>query len=155
MRFRQWLSKWWFPSILYGVIVVMLWLYVRDTLRYRGVENWPSVPVEQAQGGGLVTTYRRGSHSGPEVSSRVDSSHIKYTYVVDGVTYRGTLGSPARQRAPINLLRQPWRAYYKPSNPSIAVLNPIPYDGFALLAGIGFFGALPAAHFYFSRSSSI
>ncbi len=43
-----------------------------------------------------------------------------------------------------------WRAYYKPSSPEIAVINPIPYQGTRWLGTAAISGLFVLVHLYFS-----
>ena len=78
--------------ILVGVYVAFGWMvvsYIRDSIRFSGVETWPSVPVDESTLGGEVWSHRMGSRFGPEGSAEIDTRHVEYRYTVDGVGYDG------------------------------------------------------------------
>jgi hypothetical protein len=108
--------------------------------RYRQVSQWPSVPAE-------IQFLHSTRHSIPvetRTGSRWQSSTFdlaRFTYQVGGIVYQGHQPSPDGQIPPMvtgSISGKPssvpeYRAYYKPGQPEVAVLFPLPYQGDALL----------------------
>jgi hypothetical protein len=133
------------------------YVYLRNYRRYSQVESWPSVPAtvqSLASYSGSTPYYSR------QGSSTLHSTFtdVRFTYTVGGVTHQGTRPSPDDEIPILGTFSidggQPRvpepRAYYLPSDPSIAVLYPLPYQGFGLLAAAIVSGALLGLYGFFS-----
>ncbi|MBN8459812.1 MAG: DUF3592 domain-containing protein [Verrucomicrobia bacterium] len=111
-----------------------------NKFRYRDIGQWPSVPVEidalYSMHGTIPTETRTGR-------SRIGTflNTVRYTYRVRGLNYQGDRASPDGDIPPVwtvsvNGVPQTgpeFRAFYKPDQPEISVLFPIPYQGNGLL----------------------
>ena len=111
--------------------------FIRHTYRswlYRDVESWPGVPAFNVGEQGELLTLTGSSRFGGPTTSLIDTRQAKFDYTVGGTTYHGTRGFPDGNGLPPrgflpNKDPVPWTAYYKPSDPSVAVLRPLPYQG--------------------------
>ena len=135
---------------IYGMFVIFLCLYLRGVIRYRGVESWPSVSAEVIRVGGERVSFPITNRSGIGSSATIDARFVEFSYTVSGESYQGTMASPDGGGLPLNPFGQPWRAYYKPSAPEIAVLNPVPFEGLELFTFSVVFGLLIGGHLCFS-----
>lgn len=122
-------------------------LYQR--VRFHDVQNWPSVPARIVNAGGGPISVRNDWWSAPRTGT-VDASYVEFEYSVGSETYRGDQGSPNGGGLPMNVFDEPWRAFYKPASPSVAVLAPIPYQagGWLLTAVVS--GLVASAHLWFA-----
>ena len=130
------------------------------------MESWQSVPALDVTEDQIHGETRGDWYTGTKLRSMV--THIvSFDYNVDGSTFRGSLASPDGGGLPFNsdfevaknpngdesflILPKPrgWRAYYHPDNPSLAVLNPIPFRGIGYMVVFSFMGILIAVHLYF------
>ena len=100
-------------------------IYLR--IRFHDVQNWPSVPARIVSAGGGAIRVRNDWWSAPR-TGMVDASHVEFEYSVGNKTYRGDRGSPNGGGLPMNVFNEPWRAFYKPTSPHVAVLAPVPYQ---------------------------
>lgn len=134
---------------IYAVFLVSFAVYLRNHLVFRGVESWPSVSAKIIGSGGKsdsVPLMSRYAYS----TSEIDSRYVEYEYVVADRTYRSIRSSPSGGVPLPPRSGSGWRAYYKPTAPQVAVLNPIPFDGSGVLIIAGFSGILVGAHLILS-----
>ena len=124
----RWVKDNLFAFVMVAIFITSSGIYLCGWLKYRGVESWPSVGAEIVRSGG--TSYSVPSHSSTGSSSAiVDTSFVEFEYSVNGRTYRSNTATPNRKGLSLAGLQPPWKAFYKPSSPEIAVLAPLPYDG--------------------------
>ena len=82
---------------------------------------------------------------------------MKFEYTVAGKSYIGNQAGPDTNGLPGRIDNRgridnsaPWRAFYDPDNPGIAVLDPAEFQGTGLLIVAAFSGAMAAFHFCFT-----
>jgi hypothetical protein len=151
-RIMRWLNEQWMLILIYATFVLSAGPYLRDVIRYRGVESWPSVSavlVREGSGRVVIPTQTR---YGPS-SSMTDIGFVEFDYTVDGKTYRGTKATPNGGGLPINPYLSPLRAFYKPGSPEVAVLVPIPYQGFGVSLVAAITGLIVVVHLWFTVPS--
>ena len=74
---------------------------------------------------------------------------MKFEYTVAGKSYIGNQAGPDTNGLPGRIDNSaPWRAFYDPDNPGIAVLDPAEFQGTGLLIVAAFSGAMAAFHFW-------
>lgn len=150
----RWVKDNLFLLVVGAIFVTSSGIYLRGWLRYRGVESWPSVGAEVIRSGG--TSFSVPSHSSTGSSTAtVDTSFVEFEYSVNGKTYRSNTATPNRKGLSLAGLQPPWKAFYKPSSPDIAVLAPLPYDGrrWIFIATVTGIMALMYCWFSFSHDS--
>ncbi len=133
-----------FLLLIYGVFLSTAGAYIRNCVRYDGVEKWPSVSATILDQTGYRATYPMWTkYSG---SQTIDTRAVHFSYSVDGREYRGDRASPdgGGLDAPVPL--ELWRAYYDPAAPEIAVLIPWPYHGAGFFAFAAASGIMVAVH---------
>jgi len=124
---------------------VTLGLYVRGVLKYRDIESWPSVEARIIRSGGTKTSVLFNTRTGTRTQI-IDSTFVEFEYSVDGEFFRSNRATPDGGDLLPKPWSEPWRAYYKPSSPEVAVLNPVPYQGNGLLFASVFLGILWVTH---------
>ena len=80
----------------------------------------------------------------------VDGRTVTFTYEVEGTRYVGNLFSPGGKDGIERNSAKPWLAYYDPDAPSVAILNPTPYQSEGAVIALGFLGMLVAGHLFFT-----
>lgn len=124
--------RWFRTSILliliYGIGFSTGGYWILQRVKFSGVEDWPWVEARITDGGSSVISYQHETRQGHQRGS-VPVSHVKFTYTVDGRGYQGDLATPDGGGLPDNPFHEPWKAYYKPGSPEIAVLCPVSYRG--------------------------
>jgi hypothetical protein len=138
--------------LVYLAFVISVGLYLHGCLKYRGVDAWPSVSAEIIGGGGNVVSFPTQTRHGMNTAT-VDSRFVEFRYSVLGKSYRSKSATPDGGGLPLNPLNRPWRAFYKPSSPDVAVLSPDPYQGNGLLIAAVFSGMLVAVYLWFTPPS--
>ena len=145
-----------FFSIIYLVGVIASILYIQRSWLYRGVESWPTVPAFNVTGtnAAIPSPSPVGTRYGFGGRQLVGTGWSAYDYTVGGTTFHGTRGFPdGNGLPPRGFLPSgtpvPWTAYYKPSDPSVAVLRPLPYEGGMELAFAGIALVLFSLHAIF------
>lgn len=146
---KRWLKDNYFLLLIYSAFIVSVGLYFRGFTKYRGVETWPSVPVEILSAGGEVITQSRISRGG-YTTTAVDARFVEFRYTVEGRDYIGTNATPDGGGVPSSYGNRPLAAYYDSSSPDVAVLFPVPFRGTGYLVVSGFLGILVAAHLSFT-----
>jgi hypothetical protein len=134
------------------------YVYLRNYRRYSKVESWPSVPATLQSLASYTTSTPYYNRWGGTSTFTQTHNNVRFTYTVGGVTHQGTRPSPDDEIPILGTFSidggQPRvpepRAYYLPSDPSIAVLYPLPYQGFGLLAAAIVSGALLGLYGFFS-----
>ncbi|RYD43196.1 MAG: DUF3592 domain-containing protein [Verrucomicrobiaceae bacterium] len=124
----RWLNDHLFLLVISGVCATASGIHFHKAMKYRGVESWPSVSAEMIRSGDSEATVPTQTYTGPSQIT-VDLGFVEYEYVVDGQTYRSTSASANGGGVRSSGAGKPWRAYYKPSSPDIAVLSPVPFEG--------------------------
>jgi hypothetical protein len=81
-------------------------------------------------------------------STTIDTSSVEFEYFVEGHRFISQSASPNGGGLPPQILNESWKAFYNPSSPDIAVLSPIPYMGFGLMAIAGFSGFIVLVHLW-------
>ena len=131
--------------LIYGTFVVAGAYWVAQWVRFRGVQDWPSVDARIMEHGSTSVPYRYdywdGTHSGT-----AHFPHVTFDYTVAGQTYESDLATPdgggLPSNPPLTIVDQSgqrhsashkWKASYKPTSPGTAVLVPTPYEGLAWL----------------------
>jgi hypothetical protein len=127
---------------------------LHQRILFHGVQNWPSVSARIVSAGGGPIRVRNDWWSAPRMGM-VDTSYVEFEYSVGSQTYRGDRGTANGGGLPMNLLQEPWRAFYKPGSPSVAVLEPIPYQagGWLLTAVVS--GLVVIVHLWFTVPDSL
>lgn len=138
--------------LVYLTFVISGGLYLHGFLKYRGVDEWPSANAEIVGGGGNLDSFPTQTRYGMSTTT-VDSRFVEFRYSVGGTSYRSKTATPDGGGLPLNPLNRPWRAFYKPSSPDVAVLSPIPYQGNGLLIAAVFSGMLVAGYLWFTPPS--
>jgi|GEM_PF-4435004 len=137
------------PSI-YAVFIISGCLYVHRWLKYRDIDTWPSVDAEIVGSGGSLVLIPSQSRYGGSSYTGMDSRFTEFEYSVDGQTYRSRTATPNGGAVTIYVPNRPHKAFYKPSSPEVAVLTPIPYMGFGILAIVVFSGMFVVVHLWFT-----
>ena len=126
------------------------WLYQKH--RFRDVESWPWVEAKLVNSAQASIPFRLETRTGSQATTLAMAA-VEFTYVVNGVTYKGDLGTPdggglqySKEVAPDGELNWNLRAYYHPNDPASAVLSPEPYWGPLLLAIATTFGIPVLVH---------
>jgi hypothetical protein len=142
----RWLGANFFLLVIYGTFPIAAAIYVRGRITYEGVEQWPSVEATAVrETGSLLSGPNGGSKGGP---STIDSRSARFEYTVNGRTFTGDHFSPDGGGVQGPGPEDSWRAYYNPSSPEIAVLNPVPYKGYGAFAAAIVTGIMAGAHLY-------
>lgn len=111
-----------------------------NKFRYRDIGQWPSVPVEIEGLSSMRGTVPMETKTGrAQIGTFLNV--VRYTYRVKGLIYQGDRASPDGDIPPVltvsvNGVPQTgpeFRAFYKPDQPEVSVLFPIPYQGNGLL----------------------
>ena len=137
---------------VYLIFVISGGLYIRDFLKYRGIDSWPSVSAEILGGGGNVVSFPTQTRYGMNTTT-IDSRFVEFRYSVEGKSYRSKNATPDRGGLPLNPFNRPWRAFYKPSSPDIAVLSPVPFQGTGLLVTAIFSGMIGMGYLWFTTAT--
>ncbi|MEM7146817.1 MAG: hypothetical protein AAF591_16925 [Verrucomicrobiota bacterium] len=125
---------------LAGPVFLALAIFILAKHKYDGIEDWPSVPAENVIEKGKLHPYRTESVLGSG-QGLIDARYVEFSYSVNGVTYTGTKATP--NGGGIEAAGDPpWNAYFSPVEPSIGVLNPLPYRGTRPLTVAGIFFAV-------------
>lgn len=114
--------------VIYGICFSTGGYWIGQRLRFAGVEDWPCAEARIIGGGTVAIPYQRESRYGHE-HGKVHVSHVTFTYTVDGRGYQSDLATPDGGGLPGNPFEEPWKAYYKPGSPEVAVLRPVSYQG--------------------------
>ena len=138
--------------LIYATFIVAGSLYIKGFIIYRGIDSWPSVDAEVVGAGGTVISVPTQTRYGAS-SSTIDSRFVEFRYSVEGQLYESNKATPDGGGLPINPMNQPWRAFYKPSAPDIAVLSPIQFRGTGLLVTAVFSGIIVLVHLWFTVPS--
>ena len=138
--------------LIYATFIVAGGLYLRGIIIYRGIDSWPSVDAVVLRAGGTMISMPTQTRYGVS-SSTIDSRFVEFHYTVEGQLYQSNKATPDGGGLPINPMNQPWRAFYKPFAPDIAVLAPIPFQGTGLLVTAVFSGIIVLAHLWFTVPS--
>lgn len=136
--------------LVYAVFVVTGGDCLREYLKYRGIDSWPSVNAEIVGGGGSMSTIPTQSRYGMS-STTVDSRFVEFQYSVEGNVYR----TRASGGLPPSAIGEPWRAYYKPSSPDIALLSRTPHRSAGLIVAAAFSGLIVLVHAWCGVSDMI
>lgn len=122
------------------------WLW--QTAKFHGVEEWPQVEAKILDHKDQSLPFIRAWYTGDQVGS-VDASSVIFAYVVKRQVYESRLATPDGGGLPGRYGDEPWKAFYKPGSPDLAVLSRVPYRGNLLMA-VATTCALPVGvHFYF------
>jgi hypothetical protein len=140
-----------FALLICMTFVIFGVLYLCGFIKYRGVDSWPSVSAEIVGGGGDVVSIPTQTRYGMN-STTMDSRYVEFRYSVEGKSYRSKTATPDGGGLPFNPLQRPWKAFYKPSSPDVAVLSPIPYQGTGFLIAAVFSGMLVMGYLWFAIS---
>jgi hypothetical protein len=127
-------------------------------MRFRGVQDWPSVDARIIASGSDSYTMRKEYWDGSGTYN-IDASYVHFEYSVDGQTYGSHLATPDGGGLPLyptftivdqsgerETAPREWKAFYKPTSPRTAVLLPIPYEGMAWLYITLFCGLMIVVH---------
>lgn len=121
----------------YAVCFLSLGYWFVQKEKFQGVEEWPKVKARIIDHGDVTVPYRRESRYGTQTGA-TSASYILFEYVVDGRVYQSERGSPNGGEVPTRFAlgekpnlpwNESWDAYYKPGEPELAVLSPVPYQG--------------------------
>jgi hypothetical protein len=127
--------------LLYMVFIVTGCICLRQHLRYVGIDSWPSVNAEiVGSGGGMHTIPTHGRYG--MSSTTIDSQFVEFQYSVGGKVYTTKVSEGLPPRA----IGEPWRAYYKPSSPDIALLSRSPHRSAGLIVVATFSGIFVLVH---------
>ncbi len=148
----RWLINHAILVLIYATFVVAGSLYLRGFILYRGIDTWPSVDAEVVRAGGTMVSVPMQTRYGAR-SSTIDARFIEFRYSVDGKVFVGNKATPDAGGWPINPTNRPWRAFYKPGSPDIAVLEPIPFRGTGFLITAVFTGVIVLVHLWFTVPS--
>lgn len=163
--------RWLWKNPMLGLVCVLFMVstgfYVRNRIKFWDVENWPSVNAEEVRESGSVDSVPVQTRTGSGLM-RIGTLSVRFQYKVQGILHHGELASPDGGGLPLNPTTRegkmdsggepmsslkgtplaPWRAYYKPLSPEIAVINPIPYQGTRWLGTAAVSGLLVLVHLY-------
>ncbi len=142
----------WIIAIAYLPFTISVSIYLHNRIKYRGVENWPSVPAEIVGSGGGHSSFPMSSPHGGPYAVPLDTTSVEFEYEVGGAVYRSSTGTPDDGSVTGLVLRRPTMAHYDPENPAVAVLIPSSYTGTGLLVLAAFSGVLAGAHLCFVAS---
>lgn len=141
----RWIRAHIFLIAIYGCCLFTGGTWLSRSITYQGVQNWPTVKatiVDQHENRQVFTTqYWNGAKA-----KAIGDTYVAFEYTVDGRTFVSDRSTPDGGSAPLNPLRQEWKAYYNPSSPDIAVLAPIPYQGTGWLLATLVSGVLIGIH---------
>ena len=140
--------------LVYAAFIIAGSFYLRGYLKYRGIDSWPSVSAEIVGGGGSLDSMPSGGRYGGS-STTIDSRYVEFQYSVDGETYRSRTATADGGGLPVSIIGEPWRAFYKPSSPNIAVLSPTPYRGVGAMVTAVFSGILVFVHVWCGISDAL
>ncbi len=140
----QWLSQNGLMLAIYLAFIVVLGTHVRNLVRYHDVENWPAASAHYLNSGGESLRKPIETQFGQRMAT-VDTRWVRYAYVVDGKEYRSRRVSPNGGGSATSAA-----AYYHPSNPAVAVLNPEPYRGTTWVVLSFFLGFFVCVHAWFA-----
>ena len=136
----QWLKAHFFLLLIYFILISGAVGYVLNARKYWGIEQWPSVSATVIrETGDMYRGYGSRSMSW-------DTLGVEFDYAVDGKSYKGTECSANGGGLAGAAFVKEWRAYYNPSDPQVAVLNPVPYKGMGWLACVFVTGIMAAIH---------
>jgi hypothetical protein len=152
------LAVFFLPGLFYGMLLLSLSYWVRETVKFHGVKSWPKVPATILEHGSGGVTYRMETRTGTQIGHRA-ASWVKFSYSVEGTTYQSDLGSPNGGGVPVRFhflgeepegpWHESWEAYYDPDHPEVAVLSPVPYDGTGWLVVAFASGSVALVHAFF------
>ncbi|MGB0991007.1 MAG: hypothetical protein ACPG32_00890 [Akkermansiaceae bacterium] len=170
MKAIRFLRAYGFLFLIYVVFLTSLVIFCFKKHRYSGVETWPSVLAENVDITTLSFPSRGDSHYGTKPHTTETYEILHFSYTVEGVSYRGntsnandeaiqrpllylpnqetSLDSNHNGSVPFHVELLPWRAYYHPENPHIAVLEPVPYQGTVAILLMVFAGIIMVVHFW-------
>ena len=137
-------------ALIYAVFIIAGGLYLRGWLKHREIDKWPSVDAEIVGGGGSLVSIPGSGRYGGSNSNTMDTRYVEFEYSVDGRTYRSKTATPDGGGLPLYPGDEPWKAFYKPSSPEVAVLSPIPYQGIGFLVTALFMGTIVVVHLWFT-----
>jgi hypothetical protein len=135
--------------LIYATFVVAGACDLFQRILFHDVENWPSVSARILNSGGGHVEVRSEWWTGPRTGS-VDTSYVEFEYSVDGQIFRSERGTPNGGGLPHNMFNEPWKAFYKPASPEVAVLAPIPYRAGGWLLATLVSGLVVITHLWFS-----
>lgn len=144
----RWIKTHFLLLVIYGGFFTAVGQFVPPWIRYAGVEDWPSVPATVTGESGDSGSYRTQGSWGMQGAHFYDNRQVHFHYEVAGRKYEGDHFSPDGGGLGGPWQDYPWRAYYKPSAPEIAVLHPKPYQGMAALLWMAITGVMVAVHLY-------
>ena len=145
-------SRLYFVTLIYVVFIISAGSWVFTSMKYRDSRHWPSVETKILDQGGKFQSFPSQGRFGPS-STQLDSSWVKIEYTVKGKTYVGDQGTPDSKGLPGRMNNAtPWRAFYNPDAPEIAVLSPGEFQGTSLFLVATFSGAMAGIHFLFALS---
>ncbi len=132
--------------IFYGVMLLSFGWWFFHWQKFRGVENWPEVEAKILEHDSYSFSVPSASYTGTSTRS-VSGSYVTFEYVVEGKVYQSSYGSsnggglphrPFIGEIPDRPWNESWDAYYKPGEPGLAVLSPVPYKGgiFLVIAAV-------------------
>ncbi len=149
----RWLAKNWILLIIYSTFAISGGLYLRGVTKYRSVDTWPWVGAEILHVGGARDSVPTQTMFGLG-STTIDSRVVEFRYSVEGQSYRSKMATPDGGGLPLNPLGRPWRAFYDPSSPEVAVLAPVPFRGTGFIVTAAFSGVFVALHLWFAVPGS-
>ena len=135
---------------MYAIFIVTGGLCLQDYLKYRGIDSWPSVDAEVVGSGGGIYTIPTQSRYGMS-STTINSQFVEFQYTVEGKVYR----TKAPGGLPLTAVGEPWRAYYKPSSPDIALLSRTPHRSAGLIVLSTISGLIVLVHVGSSISDTL
>lgn len=156
-KFSVLLGRFFGLPFYYGVMLLCFGYWFFQWQKFRGVETWPKVPARIVAHDSYSVPYRVETHTGSRSGSHSGGS-VTFEYVVGGRTYQSSYGSPNGGGLPVVFdfgedsdrpWNESWDAYYKPSEPGLAVLSPVPYKGIAFLAIGTVFALIVSVHLFF------
>jgi len=162
----HWIKSNWTLSAVYLIFITCAIMYGWQKRLYADVESWPSVLAQDVNFQIVEGEIRKDNWYAGTKQSSTYSESVSFKYVVNGKTYCGHLtspdGSPAQREyeydfketpketrtgnIPFRQIQKPWRAYYHPDRPSLAVLNNSAYKGLGYLLTMAFTGLLILIH---------
>jgi hypothetical protein len=142
-------TKWIVIVAIYATFLVAGGLYLRGWIHYYNIDSWPSVDAEIVGTGGDLVSIPTQNRYGGSSSITVDNRYVEFRYFVEGHLYTSKTATPDGGGLPINLMNQPWRAFYKPSSPDVAVLDPVHFQGTGPLVVAAFSGIIVLVHLGF------
>lgn len=131
-------------SSAYAAFILSFFLYFHESLKYRGIEAWPSVDARIVGGGGGINTFPGGGKFGG--STTIDNRWVEFEYFIEDHRYVSKTARPNGGGLPLEPMHGAWKAFYNPSSPDVAVLSPIPYSGVGLIIVAGCSGSIVLAH---------